>query len=179
MKITTQQLKRRANEILAECKRIAPEAFAGKPAISFRFSSRMTRSAGNARPHTGQIGLSTAYFADEDNFRDHFYNTVTHEIAHILSPPDARSSAHGPAWRAMHRRLGGNGKRTHSLTLAEGYRAKRASEAVPCGCGCGKTMQLGPTQYKRWKNGTRYTLAGHTLNWSGHTPNWNTISTSW
>ena len=168
MKVTQHEMTREAYRILAECQEMAPDAFEERPRVTFKVSARMTRAAGNARPATGEIKLSLAFFEDRSNFEKDFRNTVTHEIAHILAPsfrePGRRRDPHGPRWRAMHRRLGGTGERCHELELADGYTARRsARKSVPCPCGCGQTMNLGPTQAKRHEasGGTYYYLQGH------------------
>lgn len=170
MKVTQQEIRREAARILAECQEIASDAFEGRPSITFKLSRRMTRAAGKARPSTGEVTLSLAFYEDRSNFEKDFRNTVTHEIAHVLSPPvriGRKRSSHGPAWQAMHRRLGGTGERCHELELAEGYTARRtARKATVCGCGCGSPMTLGPTQAKRHaqsiaRGGTGYMLRGH------------------
>jgi predicted SprT family Zn-dependent metalloprotease len=99
------------------------------------------------------VTLSYPFFADSDNFQNDFHNTVTHEIAHLLAPSlpsyGKRRNPHGPEWRAMHRRLGGNGQRTHTLELADGFRSRRdKGMELPCS-NCNKPMRLGPTQAKR------------------------------
>jgi len=170
MKISKQQLLRRANEIVGECYELVSGFDSQLSAIRIVISSRMTRAAGKARPGTGEITLALPYFEDPKNFEQHFRNTVTHEIAHILSPPFRRAgsrktSQHGPAWKSMHRRLGGTGERCHDLDLAVGYERKTRQRAVRtevlCSCGCGQPMPLGPTQLKRYQNGERYVLKGH------------------
>ena len=168
MRITKQEILRRANEILGECYEMVSGLDDKLNIIRFVVSARMTRAAGSARVLTGEIKLSLPFFADPANFEKEFRNTVTHEIAHILSPPirtpgSRRRSSHGPAWRAMHRRLGGTGDRCHELDLAVGFEARRNINRteVPCGCGCGQPMPLGPTQLKRHKAGARYRLKGH------------------
>lgn len=165
MKVTQHEMTREAYRILAECQEMAPDAFEGRPRVTFKISARMTRAAGKAWPHSGEIKLSLAFFEDRNNFEKEFRNTVTHEVAHILSPPirtGRKKSSHGPAWKAMHRRLGGTGERCHTLDLATGYerqtrgRAVRTEVACPK---CGQPMSLGPTQMKRHRAGARYSHA--------------------
>jgi hypothetical protein len=61
--------------------------------------------------------------------------------------------------------MGGKAARCHSMSLAEGYTAKRdqprSRVQVSCGCGCGQPMNLGPTQLKRHRAGQKYSLKGH------------------
>lgn len=44
------------------------------------------------------------------NDRDRVLNTLTHEVAHALTPGES----HGPKWQAKHIELGGDGKRCYS-----------------------------------------------------------------
>lgn len=165
MKIGKESILQRANEILGECYELVTGFDNVLDLIRFRVSARMTRAAGTARPSTGEITLSLAYFEDQSNFEKEFRNVVTHEIAHVLSPPTrdswtGRRSSHGPAWKAMHRRLGGTGDRCHELSLAVGYqnRARAARVEVPCPK-CNKPMSLGPIQLKKYRRGATYSHA--------------------
>jgi hypothetical protein len=104
-----------------------------------------------------EIVLSLPFFADEAN---DLHATTTHEAAHIVA---GHAAGHGPTWRAIHRSMGGKGKRCHTMSLSEGYTRRRRTQPVGvfCGCGCGQTMNLGPTQLKRHRAGERYSLKGH------------------
>ena len=124
--------------------------------LPIRVSSRMTRSAGKAvwkRSMPFEIVLSLPFFADEDN---DLRRTVTHEAAHIIA---GHAAGHGPAWRAVHRAMGGKGDRCHTMSLAEGFthtprkRAPRVSVSCPK---CGQPMSLGPTQAKKAARGAVY-----------------------
>jgi predicted SprT family Zn-dependent metalloprotease len=176
MKKTRQQILNRASEVLGSCYGLVPDLASDLERVHFAVSARMTRAAGNARPRTGEIRISLPYFEDPENFDSALDNVITHEIAHILSPPtrspgSRKFVSHGAAWKAMHRRLGGSGDRCHTLDLAVGYERKAQRRAprtgVECPCGCGETMHLGPTQLKRHKAGLRdgvgpqYFLRGH------------------
>jgi len=176
MKITKQEILRKANEIRQECYalvmktdgyRIVEGLDERLDMIRFVVSTRMTSSAGSAQVRTGLVKLSLPYFEDTANFAKEFRNVVLHEIAHVLSPPtrshrSSKRSSHGFAWQAMHRSLGGTGERCHGLDLAVGYERKKTLRiSVECHCGCGQTMKLGPTQFKKAQAGCRYYLKGH------------------
>jgi SprT protein len=49
--------------------------------------------------------------ASEEEVRD----CILHEIAHVLA---GHAAGHGPAWRRVHRAIGGNAKRLHSAETA-------------------------------------------------------------
>ena len=127
--------------------------------LPLRVSSRMTRAAGKAVWKRGmpfEIVLSLPFFADDAN---DLRRTVTHEAAHIIA---GHAAGHGPAWRAVHRSMGGKGDRCHTMSLAEGFthtprkRAPRVEVTCPK---CGKPMLLGPTQARKAARGARYTHA--------------------
>ena len=166
MQVTRKEALTRANEILQECYTLAPDSSRRLNSVSFRLSNTVA-AAGKARPHTGEIYLSMAYYSDRKNFENHFRNTVTHEIAHVLSPPtrtyNGRRKIHGAAWKAMHISLGGNGSTSGAddLQLSTAYQARRVtrkrSPRVVVTCPkCFQSMQLGPTQYKKWQRGAKY-----------------------
>jgi len=123
--------------------------------IKIKLSRRMTNCAGKAWPTRGLIKLSVPFFVAESNASE-FFNVVTHEIAHILVPsfrsyPGERRNPHGFAWQAMHRKLGGNGERCHTMEVAEAFKRERKPRqklVVPCP-NCKQDMPLGPTQYRR------------------------------
>lgn len=55
----------------------------------------------------------------EDAYNDMVADTISHEIAHIICherPELGRK--HDAGWKNVHRRLGGNGKRTHNIDVA-------------------------------------------------------------
>jgi predicted SprT family Zn-dependent metalloprotease len=165
MKVTQSEIRREIERIRAKCIELAPEHADSIRRIVFKLSSRMTRAAGTAVPRFHAVKISLAFFEDRKNFTEEFYETVTHEIAHLLSPPvrkNRRWDQHGPHWQRTHKALGGTGKRTHEMQLAQGYEARRdARTPVDCPCGCGQTMKLGPTQLKRHRAGRHYFLKGH------------------
>lgn len=156
---------RNKHQIQREARAILSEFFDAYPVlrtVNVRVSERMTRAAGSARFRKGQpfeIVLSLPFYATEDN---DLRETVTHEAAHCVAGIKA---GHGPAWKLVHRSMGGKAERCHTLTLAPGFTARRNTGRVevPCPCNCGQTMKLGPTQAKKHAaNGsTYYYLRGH------------------
>ena len=120
--------------------------------IRIEISTRMTEAAGKAKCQSKIVKLSLPFYADETNFTEDFYNTVTHEFAHILAPPfwgpTGRKIDHGEAWQAMHIRLGGNGERCHTLEVAEAFKRKVVMTPAACGT-CGQSIMLSPIRLKR------------------------------
>jgi len=151
-----QAIQREARSILAEFTDRYP-VLAGLP---IRVSTRMTRAAGKAvwkRSMPFEIVLSLPFFADPAN---DLRRTVTHEAAHIIA---GHAAGHGPAWRSVHRMMGGKGDRCHTMSLAEGFTARRNTQPrvrVEATCPkCGQPMLLGPTQAKKAKRGAVYSHA--------------------
>ena len=146
------QIQREARSILVEF----ADRYPILRTIPIRVSNRMTRSGGSARFRNGEpfeIVLSLPFHADEAN---PFRETVTHEAAHVVVGVRA---GHGPAWRTVHRSMGGKAERTHTMSLAEGFTARRdqPSVRVEATCPkCGKPMLLGPTQAKKHARGAVY-----------------------
>ncbi len=75
---------------------------------NFKFD-RATRRFGLCTFTTKTLSLSAPL--TELNDEDKIGNVILHEIAHALAGSKA---GHGPAWRAVHRSLGGNARRTES-----------------------------------------------------------------
>jgi predicted SprT family Zn-dependent metalloprotease len=162
--ITAATIRRQARVILEQVAAKHPEWAEQLRGMKIRVSGRMTSCAGKYNYRNREIILSLPFFADPDNFSKEFFETVTHEAAHgIVGVGQRNGKPHGPIWQRTHRMMGGTGKRTHSMNLADGYSKRKRSQRTeaPCGCGCGQPMKLGPTQYKRHLQGVRYCLKGH------------------
>lgn len=132
--------------------------------IGIRVSSRMTSCGGTASYRKNEVTISLPFFADEANFTNELFEVVTHEAAHLIVGREGRKGQpHGPVFRSVHRSLGGTGKRTHSMALADGFKGRKRTQrtGVQCPCGCGQTMSLGPTQLKRHNSGRQYYIKGH------------------
>ena len=127
-------------------------------AMRIEIKRGMGNIGGKARIAENCIWLSYDLFSQDKNFDEAFYNTVTHEIAHILAPPTrsftGRRSVHGHEWEAMHRKLGGNGQRCHQM---ETVSCQRQAKLVPMACPkCGKPIMLSPVRARRAAAGTKY-----------------------
>jgi len=144
---TKADIQREARAILSEY----VEQYPVLRNMPIRVSGRMTRAGGSARFRHGkpfEIVISLPFFADEAN---DLRRTVTHEAAHVVAGIDA---GHGPAWRSVHRSMGGDASRTHSMSLAQGFEARRNVGRVDVPCPkCGQPMSLGPVQAKRHRAG--------------------------
>lgn len=150
------QILATAHDVLAELRERFPQHRDAFAKVHFQTSRRMTSAAGKANCRTGAIKLSEAFFSDPTNAKESLRNTVLHEIAHIVSPPQRGHSAHGRRWRATFVSFGGSGERCHQMKLAQGFKRKERT-VVKCGCGrCGREISLGPVQLRRAKAGADY-----------------------
>ena len=146
-----QQIQREARAILVEF----ADRYPILGTIPIRVSARMTRAGGtavftNPAHEPVEIKLSLPFFADEAN---DLRETVTHEAAHIVA---GRKAVHGPAWKAVHRTMGGKAQRCHKMELANGFTARRNVRVdSPC-ARCGRPLSLGPIQAKKANRGARY-----------------------
>jgi predicted SprT family Zn-dependent metalloprotease len=162
--ITAATILRQARVILEQTATKCPEWTEQLQAMRIRVSGRMTSCAGKYNYRKREIVLSLPFFADPDNFSKEFFEIVTHEAAHgIVGIAQRAGKPHGPVWQRTHRMMGGTGKRTHSMEVADGYKRRAITDRVqvPCGCGCGQPMLLGPTQYRKHLRGASYVLRGH------------------
>jgi predicted SprT family Zn-dependent metalloprotease len=158
------EIQRAAYRILADAAERCPGYADTIRRIRVRISSRMTSCGGTANYRKMEIALPLAYFADETNFEKFLFEVVTHEAAHlVVGIVDRNRRPHGPQFKMVHRSMGGTGKRTHEMQLADGFSKRKAATrtSVFCGCGCGETITLGPTQYRKHLKGLRYVKQGH------------------
>lgn len=131
--------------------------------IKFEVSTRMTSSAGRAWPYQNRVILSYPFYASESNFISDLFETVTHEIAHVVVPKiRGIRGGHSPEWKMMHRQFGGTGERCHNLELAEGFTARRDQTVEALCQKCMKPIRLGPTQYKRHQQSIKLGGPGYT-----------------
>jgi predicted SprT family Zn-dependent metalloprotease len=127
--------------------------------ITFKFSRRMTRCAGNANYSRYLLTFSTIFWerADADELR----NTVYHEVCHLITFEKAkwtdqfgrvrfnRPQPHGYEWKMNMYKCGENPTRTHNVDMGP----KRNRKTVYCCCG---DRTIGPIKYKRMLRGINY-----------------------
>lgn len=99
---------------------------------SFRFGNARQK-LGECRAKEKLIVLSRSHAAG--GAPDDVTDTVLHEIAHALAGPAA---GHGPAWKAVARRLGA----WPASRTRESETARRAREAARAGFGAGDTVEF-------------------------------------
>lgn len=81
---------------------------------------------------------------------EEFDNTVIHEVAHLAAKALhglKRIRPHGPEWKSVFIRLGGNGKRCHSYDVSN-TKIQRTKYTYVCP-NCNKTYHVGPKIHKK------------------------------
>ena len=141
------QLHRIAIEILGGLEDEFPQYERKLAMVHFSFSGRMTRAAGNARPHLGLIRFSSKIWSIESNSVEEFKNTVLHEVAHILA---GAGQGHNSKWRRIAIEIGCTGERCHRLATPP----RKPRQEWPCRV-CGSPLTLGPRQIQSAKAGRR------------------------
>ncbi len=95
-------------------------AYAGRPVPALTFYTKGT-TAGLAKHSAWEVSINT-YVAAQS--LEVLHNTVSHEIAHMVDFALRMRSGHDRVWKAIHRSLGGNAKRTASNVTVQRGRAK-------------------------------------------------------
>jgi len=79
------------------------------------------------------------------------YNTVSHEIAHLVCYRFPHlGKGHDAGWKRVHRALGGDGSRCHDMPLKKAKRTRQAVYQIN-----GSTVNIGLTRHKRIQSRTR------------------------
>ncbi len=137
------ELLKSARSIRDEVADRFPEYAETLKACTFRIWS-MSSCAGRAWPHMKLVKLSRSYYSCENNFARDFRDTVLHEMAHILTP----GQNHNQNWKNVAIKIGCNGNRCHSLSLAQGYKKRRRLYYnVQCKCGVSKITARGHSRH--------------------------------
>jgi SprT protein len=120
--------------------------------IEIRFNDRFTRCAGkaiyNRRFCAYRVEFSTKLF-ERTSVEDR-ENTVIHEVAHIIAwiKYGFRVKPHGYEWQSIHRKLGREPSRCHSIDRSD---LRRSVAKIQCGCNC-RNFQISKTLYTRRMN---------------------------
>ena len=121
--------------------------------ITVSINTRLRTTAGKAKHREQLIELSYYIFREEEN-RDNFKNTVTHELAHLLV---GCNNGHNAQWKQMHRRLGGSSERCHKMTA--GVRQTARDHRAVCQI-CGEEVPITKRKYnsmrKKIAQGAKY-----------------------
>lgn len=120
-----------------------------RPRYSIEFNRRFTARMGDANYRRMRIRLSRPLwpYASEDEHLE----TITHELAHLVSAAIAgRRTGHDLQWKAIHRAMGGTGKRCHNVKRPENMRRKRSGVWHAWTCECHE-YRVSPQRHGRYK----------------------------
>ncbi len=119
-----------SKEIYNQAKKMFPDYDLPFPRISF---FRNSRTAGRAWTYENRIEFNDVYAVEYSN---DFTNTIIHEFSHIIARIISKHpiKSHGPEFKYVFMRLGGNGSRTHNYTTTS--QKIRRQERVKYHCGC-------------------------------------------
>jgi len=147
-----------AREMITRAKEIRTELMMRFPIyqgelgrIVFSVNTRLRTTAGKAKHKLFMVQLSNEIFRRAEN-ESNFRNTVLHEIAHLLVGP---GNGHNRRWKAMHRRIGGNAERCHSMACKHNARDYRAV-CMKCETVMPITKRKHTNMVKAYRRGGKY-----------------------
>ena len=102
------------------------------PTPSVQFFTKGT-NAGKAQYSTHRVSFNIIL---AENNREDFDNTVIHELAHLVTKMKfpAAKQHHGPEFKFVFIRLGGNGKRGHTYDCSHVPKRKKTVHIYKCTC---------------------------------------------
>lgn len=120
-----------------------------------RLSLRSARMAGRAMPQQNIIELNKVIFRNNADW-SFVYDTVAHEMAHIVASRKFRSRAHDARWKAVAEVLGATPRASGHFDTANAEVRKAAKrKSYPFHCGC-QPFEFGPQRLKNFLKGSRY-----------------------
>lgn len=159
----TVQLKIKFSKIVRDCLAKAVEEFGLYNLEDVDISYDLKgQCAGQAGKRNGTYFLRFNLDAIKLDFEDMAYDTVPHEVAHLVCFEDPRlGKNHNRGWKNVCLALGGSGKRTHDLQLERARKVKRFVYKLSDGT----EVQLTKGKHKKVQtrpNGFMYMPAQHT-----------------
>ncbi len=127
----------------------------GDAAPTLSFALRSARMAGRASPHKNLIELNKVIFRNNPGW-DFVYDTVAHEMAHIVASRQYRSRGHDKIWKRVATVLGANPKASGAFdTRGAEVRRPRQQKTYPFRCGC-QQFDFGSQRFANFLKGSRY-----------------------
>jgi predicted SprT family Zn-dependent metalloprotease len=124
-----------------------------KPILSFGL--RSARMAGRAVPHKNLIELNKVIFRNNPQW-DFVYDTVAHEIAHIVATRQYRARGHDRVWKRVACVLGATPKASGAFdTTGAEVRKPQKRKTYPFVCGC-QPFEFGSQRFANFLKGSRY-----------------------
>ncbi|WP_372747988.1 SprT-like domain-containing protein [Litorivivens sp.] len=125
----------------------------GKPELSFEL--RSARMAGRATPHKNLIEINKVIFANNAEW-DFVYDTIAHEMAHIVASRMYRSRGHDKAWKQVASALGATPKASAAFdTTGAEVRKQSKRKTYPFVCRC-QQFEFGAQRFANFLKGSRY-----------------------
>lgn len=127
------------------------------PALVFNLKS--ARMAARALPQQNRIELNKVIFRNNPEW--HFvYDTVAHEMAHIVASRMLRSRAHDARWKAVAVTLGATPKASGQFdTRGAEVRKPSRRKTYPFYCDC-QRFDFGVQRFNNYLKGSRYQCRG-------------------
>lgn len=124
-------------------------------APTLSFALRSARMAGRATPGKNLIELNKVIFRNNPGW-DFVYDTVAHEMAHIVASRQYRSRGHDKIWKRVAVALGANPKASGAFdTQGAEVRRPRQQKTYPFRCGC-QQFDFGSQRFANFLKGSRY-----------------------
>lgn len=119
------------------------------------FSLKSGRMAGRALPQQNRIELNKVIFRNNPQW-SFVYDTVAHEMAHIVASRCFRSRAHDARWKAVAEALGATPRASGHFDVANAEVRKRAQrKTYPFVCDC-QPFDFGAQRLSNFLKGSRY-----------------------
>jgi predicted SprT family Zn-dependent metalloprotease len=145
--ITVQDIHEEARKIRNRLAGEFPEYRDKLMQVCISINPRLRVTAGRAWWQQQRIEINPHLYKRPENWHD-LADTVVHELAHILAD---KKEGHGKQWRAIAKKLGGNGKRCHTLKTTGLARKKYQVICLKCA----KILRIGAIRYSRLVNGLK------------------------
>tara|TARA_R100000687_G_scaffold6776_1_gene6159 strand:- start:307 stop:903 length:597 start_codon:yes stop_codon:yes gene_type:complete len=124
-------------------------------APTLRFDLKSARMAGRALPRQNLIELNKVIFRNNPQW-SFVYDTVAHEMAHIVASRCFRSRAHDARWKAVAEALGATPRASGHFDVANAEVRKTAKrKTYPFLCAC-QPFDFGPQRLSNFLKGSRY-----------------------
>ncbi len=125
------------------------------PEPTLSFSLRSGRMAGRALPHQNLIELNKVIFRNNPEW-DFVYDTVAHEMAHIVATRQHRARGHDRVWKRVAQVLGATPKASGAFdTTGAEVRKPQRRKTYPFVCAC-QAFDFGSQRFANFLKGSRY-----------------------
>lgn len=124
-------------------------------APELRLSLKSARMAGRALPQQNLIELNKVIFRNNPQW-SFVYDTVAHEMAHIVASRRFRSRAHDARWKTVAEALGATPRASGHFDIANAeVRKPTKRKTYPFICEC-QPFDFGPQRLSNFLKGSRY-----------------------